>query len=89
MTTITICKLDTVVVNGRAIWDTVSFQEITKVSNGTWEGLTEAGDTFSVVGGKASGGARNEWFLYYPLGFGDQYIPATSARKCFEMMGRV
>lgn len=92
MTTITLINdlgRKVVKVNGRKVYDTVTIARIEKVSGGVWWGKTAWGDTFRVIGGWASGGGRNEWFLEYPLGFGDQAVCASSAVECFRMMGRV
>ncbi len=88
MTTITLGQNNTVKVNNRIV-PTVSVAKIEKVSGGVWAGETSWGDTFRVIGGWAAGGGRNEWFLEFPLGFGDQSVCASSAVECFRMMGRV
>ena len=66
MTTITLNQ-DAIKVNGRTIYDTVKVANIAKVSGGVWAGQTSKGDTFRIIGGFASGGGRNEWFLEYPF----------------------
>jgi hypothetical protein len=88
MTTIKLSQNE-IKVNGRTVYDTVSVANLEKVSGGVWAGKTEWGDTFRVIGGGAAGGGRNEWFLEYPHGFGDQAIRSNSAVNCFKMMGRV
>ncbi len=88
MTTITLNQ-DAIKVNGRTIYDTVKVANIAKVSGGVWAGQTSKGDTFRIIGGFASGGGRNEWFLEYPLGYGDQSIRANSAVNCFKLMAKV
>ena len=59
---------------------------IRKVSAGHWEGETNFGDSFIIVGGRASGGASNEWFVKYDTGYGDRYIPASSAVKALNLI---
>jgi len=85
MTTITLNQNE-IKVNGRTVYDTVSVDNIEKVSGGVWTGETSRGDTFRIIGGFASGGGRNEWFLEYPVGYGDQSIRANSAVKCFKLL---
>ena len=88
MTTITVNN-ETVTVNGRKVYDTIDVAKIQKDSSGVWSGETTWGDTFRIIGGSASGGSSNEWFLEFPMAFGDQSIKAKSAVECFKMMGRV
>ena len=85
MTTITLNQNE-IKVNGRTVYDTVRVDNIEKVSGGVWAGKTSRGDTFRIIGGFASGGGRNEWFLEYPVGYGDQSIRANSAVKCFKLL---
>ena len=85
MTTITLNQNE-IKVNGRTIYDTVRVANIEKVSGGVWAGETSWGDTFRIVGGFASGGGRNEWYLEYPFGYGDQSIRANSAVGCFKLL---
>jgi hypothetical protein len=64
-------------INGRKrFFDTDKF-EMRKVSNGRWEIEYDRG-TFLVVGGIESGGARHEWFCYYPLFYGENWLPVNS-----------
>jgi len=88
MTTITLNQ-NKIKVNGRTIYDTLCVEKIEKVSGGVWAGETDWGHTFRIIGGSASGGGRNEWFLESPLGYGDQAVRANSAVECFKLMGRV
>jgi hypothetical protein len=89
MTTITLTENEYIKVNNRYVMDNLAISEIQKVSGGVWEGKTYFGDTFRIVGGKASGGGSNEWFLEYAMAFGNQIIKCTSAMECFKTMGRV
>lgn len=52
---------------------------VTPVSAGRFS-VTLAGPdrTFIVIGGRASGGAANEWFVYAPEILGDTYHPMRS-----------
>ena len=85
MTTITLNQNE-IKINGRTIYDTVRVANIEKVSSGVWSGETRWGDTFRIIGGFASGGGRNEWYLEYPLGYGDRSIRANSAVGCFKLL---
>ena len=51
--------------------------KITKVSNGRWNVVFD-GHEFTVVGGRHSGGASNEWFCHRPLIYGDRWVPCKS-----------
>ena len=66
-------------VNGRLVSFAGLITDIRNTSAGRWEGETNSGDTFTIIGGRASGGASNEWFVRYPLAYGDAYLPVKSA----------
>ena len=93
MTTITITKgqygLRTLKANGRLVAVEPRIVSIRKVSAGRWEGETNFGDTFTIIGGRASGGARNEWFVQYATGYGDRYIPAKSAVHALNLIENI
>ncbi len=65
-------------VNGRLISINGRIETIAKVGNGHWKGFA-GGVAFEVVGGKQSGGASNEWHVYWPVGYGDRWVQANSA----------
>lgn len=58
--------------------------EIKPVSNGRWHVRYDRGE-FIVVGGRKSGGGRNEWFCHNPEMYGDQWIPLHSMVAALEM----
>ena len=75
-------------VNGRLVEFANRIESIENVSAGRWEGIA-CGESFEIIGGKASGGAPNEWLLKFPLGYGDQHIPAKSAAQCIRLIEMV
>lgn len=89
MTTISLTRNDLVKVNNRYVFDAIDIAEIKNISNGVWEGRTSWDNTFKIIGGISAGGASNEWFLEYPMAFGDQIIKCNSAIECIRTMGRV
>jgi len=56
-------SLRKLVCNGRTIAYDGRITSIENVSAGRWEGKTNDDETFEVIGGRASGGASNEWFV--------------------------
>jgi hypothetical protein len=51
-------------VNGRFVAANGRITEITLVSTARWEGVA-SGAAFCIFGGKAAGGASNEWFVQW------------------------
>ena len=43
---------------------------------------------FTLVGGQAAGGASNEWYLTFPLLFGDQPVRYNSAKAAIEAIAK-
>lgn len=64
--------------NGRLIAFDGRISMLDYVSAGRWEGIAN-GEPFEVVGGRASGGASNEWFVKWAPGFGEAWVPVKSA----------
>lgn len=58
--------------------------EVKKVSNGRFEIVTDR-RTFTVVGGRESGGSAREWFCYCPEFLGDIWHPANSMIAAIRM----
>ncbi len=52
-------------INGRTRFFDTDKLVITKVSGGKWS-VEYDGGTFTIVGGRHSGGARSEWFIHWP-----------------------
>lgn len=75
--------------NGRLVSYDGRIVDIRNVSAGRWEGETNFGDTFTIIGGRASGGARNEWFVQYATGYGDRYVPAKSAVHALNLIENI
>lgn len=89
MTTITISQegpLRALRANGRTVAYDGRIAAIRPVGAGRWEGETNFGDTFTIIGGRASGGASNEWFVQYSTGYGDAYVPAKSAVHALNLI---
>lgn len=64
-------------INGRIHFFNCDELEIEPVSAGRHR-VAYDGREFVIVGGRASGGAANEWFVHHPLFFGDTWLPAKS-----------
>lgn len=62
--------------------------EITKVSQGRWEGKTRNGWSFTIVGGKYAGGYSNEWYVTAPDVF-DCSIRVKSAMAAVKLIENV
>lgn len=62
--------------------DTVT---VTPVSNGRWSVQMDDLTPFIVVGGRKSGGARNEWFCYDPKLYGETWVPCKSMIAAIRM----
>lgn len=76
-------------VNNR-VADYGAIDQISKKGNGHWVGSVCNGlYGFEVVGGRESGGGSKEWYLRYPLGFGDQWVRYNSAKSAIEAIGKV
>lgn len=91
MTTITQKGAITYVNNRIAAYGTI--EHIHQEQAGKWMGFTteRAGERygFQLSGGQASGGASNEWYLHFPLGFSDQWVRYNSAKAAIEAIGKV
>ena len=88
MTRITITtenSLEIVKVNGRFASCSGRIESIENVGAGRWVGEA-CGETFEIIGGKESGGGANDWFVKFSIGYGDQYIPAKSAKHAIELI---
>lgn len=72
-------------VNGRLVAFDGRIRSIRKVSAGRWEGEA-SGEPFTLIGGRAAGGARNEWFFNWAIGYGDQWVPANSAVHALNLI---
>lgn len=82
--------------NGMTHFVDVNSISIKKVSNGRFavtydrvvaddgEVICE-GRTFTVVGGRASGGAAHEWFCHHPEMFGDTWLPTKSMAAAIKL----
>ncbi len=81
-------SLKWITVNNRNIEIANRIESIEQVSAGKWEGIA-CGEKFIITGGRAAGGARNDWFLYFELGYGDRYIPVSSAAKAVKLIENV
>ena len=79
---------DWIKVNGRCIEIAHRIENIEKTGNGKWTG-TASGEDFEIVGGFESGGAPNEWFVRWSLGYGDNYLPRKSAADCIRAIENV
>ena len=64
-------------VNGRFVAANGRITEITLVSTARWEGVA-GGSKFVIFGGKAAGGASNEWFVQWDA-HGDHTFKVESA----------
>lgn len=82
-------------INGRTQHFDAAHIEIIKTGSGrftvkAWTSFTadpkteEEDYSFEVLGGRASGGASNEWFTHRPEMFGEQWVPAKSMKEAIE-----
>lgn len=74
-------------VNGRTVSYAGNISSIEQVSAGRWEGEA-GGEPFTIVGGRASGGASNEWWVKWEPAYGDEYLRATSAVQAVNFIER-
>jgi hypothetical protein len=89
MTTITFTKqdikrscFDTVSINGRKVLSG-RLEGITNTGNGEWKGKASGYD-FTIFGGRAAGGASNEWFVQWELEGKHDFIKVTSAKAAID-----
>lgn len=90
-TTITMTNangFDWLKVNGRYVEIAGRIEAIERVAAGKWRGRASGVD-FEIVGGKASGGGACDWFVKFPLGYGDSYLPRKSAADCIRAIENV
>ena len=73
-------------VNGRFVDYAGRISSLTKTGSGQWHGHDDHGNGFRIVGGRASGGAPNEWMLQYSAVYGSEYIFANSAVECVKLI---
>ena len=88
MTTITLINdgvLDILRVNGRMASCNPRITSIRKVNAGRWEGEA-GGEPFEIIGGKASGGASNEWATRWVHLAGDKFIWVKSAKAAVDLI---
>ena len=71
-------------VNGRHVLNPNRITEIRRIRPGSFEGVA-SGSNFQIVGGKAAGGCRNEWYVSWE-GFFSDYIPARSFVDCINLI---
>jgi len=84
-------KENRVYVNNR-LADYGAIEHIHQERAGVWMGNTQpwCGERygFTLVGGQAAGGASNEWYLTFPLLFGDQPVRYNSAKAAIEAISK-
>ena len=68
---------DWLFVNGRRV-ELGRFEQIEKTGNGKWQG-TASGYNFTIIGGKESGGAKNEWLVKWDVNPGCEFTECKSA----------
>lgn len=69
--------LSTLKINGRVYYPS-RITEISEDGAGKWVGQA-SGYRFTIIGGRASGGASNEWFVQWDADFGERFLSVTSA----------
>lgn len=67
-----------ITINSRQYFLDADSVEIKEVSAGRFEVTYNEDRTFTVIGGRKSGGAAHEWFVHHPEFFGDAYLPKNS-----------
>lgn len=93
MTTIAITKqdikysrLDTISVNGRKT-PANRFERIAKTGNGKWQG-TASGYDFTIIGGRESGGASNEWLVQWEIEGEHDFVLCKSAVEAVNWINK-
>jgi hypothetical protein len=71
--------------NGRLHFLDCNSIKVEKVSNGRFTVTMDGEMTFTVVGGRESGGAQHEWFCHCPRLYGDAWLPTNSMVKAIKM----
>ncbi len=71
------CCLNTLKINGRVHYPR-RITQISEANGGKWVGKA-SGYHFTIIGGRASGGAENEWFVQWDVDGGQRFVPVTSA----------
>lgn len=71
-------------INGRSYYLSCENLTITKVGNGTFDVVSDGRES-RIVGGRESGGAPHEWFVYCPGLYGERYVPTTSKIEALRM----
>jgi hypothetical protein len=71
-------------INGRTKFVNSNHFAMRKISNGRWLVEYDRG-TFTVIGGKASGGASHEWFCHNPEFYGEEWVPTNSMVRAIEL----
>ena len=72
--------------NGMTHYVPVRDVQIKEVSSGRFEiAFDEGAHIFTVVGGRASGGAAHEWFCHRPEMFGDVWLPTKSMAAAIKL----
>jgi hypothetical protein len=89
MTTITLTKQDikhfcrdTIRINGRAL-EAGRVEQIKSTGSGKWQGKASGYD-FTVFGGRAAGGASNEWFVQWEIECKHDFVKCRSAIAAIE-----
>ena len=72
-------------VNGRLVNCNPRIDWIKKENAGKWVGEAN-GEPFVIIGGKASGGASNEWLTQWGPAAGDIYMNANSAMAAVKLI---
>jgi hypothetical protein len=76
-------------VNGRYAY-VGPVESISKEKPGKWIIGTYNDDKITLIGGYAAGGGRNEWYLNYPLAYGEgAWVRFNSAISALRAIGRV
>lgn len=64
--------------NGKTYFLECDSLEVEEVSSGRWSITMDGYHKFTVIGGRKSGGASNEWFCHEPRLYGEAYLPTKS-----------
>lgn len=87
MTRIAMTNTDRIKVNGTEMYSR-RITEIHKIENGTWGGLIDDNDHFTIIGGKQSGGGSKEWFVHARV-IGGGYIRVNSAVEAVKLINSI
>lgn len=72
--------------NGKTHFLNVNSIEVKETARGRWQVSYDNGArTFTVLGGRRSGGSARDWFCHHPEFYGDAWLPANSMIEAIKL----